>query len=220
MLKAVIFDLDQTLIDFLRMKKLASDAAASAMVKAGLKMPVKTARKRLFEIYLKIGIESNKVFSKFLKENSMYSDRIVAAAINAYLKSKYSNIKPYSKVPFVLKILKRKGFKLGIATDAPRIKAYQRLDAMKIADLFDAIVGFEDTGKKKPSILPFKVVLKKLKLKSSEVIMVGDNPKRDIMGAKRLGIKTCFAKYGNPKVKNSGADFEIKRFEDLLRLVK
>ena len=36
MIKSVIFDLDNTLIDFMRMKKISSDAAISAMIDAGL----------------------------------------------------------------------------------------------------------------------------------------------------------------------------------------
>ena len=32
-------------------------------------------------------------------------------------------------------------------------------------------------------------------------------------------IKTVFAKYGNLKVKNSGADFEINKIEDLIDVV-
>ncbi len=49
--------------------------------------------------------------------------------------------------------------------------------------------------------------------------MVGDNVKRDVVGAKKLGMKTCFARYGVEKKVKSGADFEIDRIEDLLKIV-
>ena len=49
--------------------------------------------------------------------------------------------------------------------------------------------------------------------------MVGDMPNRDIKGAKALGMKTCFASYGNPKIKKTNADFVIMDIKDLLKIV-
>ena len=63
-------------------------------------------------------------------------------------------------------------------------------------------------------------MLKRLKFKPSECLMVGDWPERDIQGAKRIGMKTCFARYGNPKIRSSGADFEIKDFKELIGIMK
>ncbi len=220
MIKAILFDLDNTLIDFIRMKKAASNAAASAMIKNGLRMDEKTAKKELFNFYLHHGIESSDAFTKFLKKYNFYNDRIIAVAINAYHKSKFSNLKPYPGVKKTLKKLKEKGLKLAIVTDAPKIKAYQRLDYMGIINLFDVVVGFEDTKKTKPSKLPFKKALRLLKIKPSEAIYVGDHPERDIKGAKKLGIKTCLAKYGWCFGKYIKPDYEIKRIEELLKIIR
>ena len=49
--------------------------------------------------------------------------------------------------------------------------------------------------KQKTSTAPFKAALKALKVKPEEALMVGDRIKRDINTAKRLGIKTCYARY-------------------------
>ena len=220
MLKAILFDLDMTLIDFMKMKSKASDAAAKAMVKAGLDMPVEKAKKRLFETYLEVGIESETVFQKFLKENNAYSERILAAAINAYLRTKYRHMKAYPDVAPTLKKIKEMGIKIAIVTDAPRLKAYQRLDIMGIADMFDAVVGFEDTGKTKPSALPFEKALNILEVKPGEAMHVGDWPERDVLGARKLGIKTCLAKYGFHTGKYIKADYEINSFKELLEVVK
>ena len=222
MIKAITFDLDMTLIDFMRLKKLGSYAAARAMVKAGLKMPLRKCQKDLFQHYL-TDIEGSKVFENFLKSRNHYSERILAAGINAYLKTKQYHLKPYPKVKETMAKLKRKGIKLAIVTDAPRLKAYMRLDAMGIADLFDIVVGHEDTGRQKPSKMPFRKALKLLKLNPEEVMHVGDWPERDIKGAKSLGIKTCLANYGyvtHKMGKYVKPDFKIEKFEELLRIVK
>ena len=141
------------------MKHKASDAAAKAMVKYGLKMDVKSAKKELFADYIK-DIEGATTFEKFLEKKKCYSDKCLAVAINAYIKAKEKYLKPYPAVKSTLKKLKGKGIKLAIVTDAPKIKALQRLDSLGIMDYFDVVVGHEDTGRNKPSKLPFKKALK------------------------------------------------------------
>ena len=220
MLRAITFDLDMTLIDFISYKKKATSAAASAMIKAGFKGNRKKLEKELFDFYLKHGIESDDAFEKFLKKHKSFNEKILAAAINAYLKSKYENIKPYPKVKQTLKRLKQKGYKLAIVTDAPRLKAYMRLDEMGIADLFDVIVGREDTGREKPSKLPFKKALKSLRVKPFEAMHVGDWRERDILGAKKVGMRSCMAHYGDQHIgKKIWADCYIDRFEDILKVI-
>jgi putative hydrolase of the HAD superfamily len=91
---------------------------------------------------------------------------------------------------------------------------------MKINHLFDMVVTFDDTKEMKPSIKPFKVAFKKLNLKPHECLMVGDRPERDIKGAKKLGMSTCFARYGNPKANGMGADYEINDIKELLEIVE
>ena len=89
MIKAVLFDLDQTLIDFLGMKKEASRKAANAMIKAGLRLDKRKAGRQLFEFYLKHGIDSDTAFERFIKKMHGKMDyKILAAGINAYLSSK------------------------------------------------------------------------------------------------------------------------------------
>jgi HAD superfamily hydrolase (TIGR01509 family) len=220
MLKAVLFDLDMTLIDFMKMKRLASDGAARAMVRAGLRMPLGRARRMLFRTYLREGIESDTAFTRFLKENNSYSERILAAALNAYLRTKYMHMEPYPDVRPTLRRLRRMGMKLAVVTDAPRLKAYQRLDSMGIADMFDAVVGFEDTGRTKPSRLPFRKALSLLGVRPGEAMHVGDWPEKDVRGARDAGLKTCLARYGYHAGRYVKADFEIDRFRDLLGIVK
>ena len=66
MIKAVIFDLDNTLLDFMKMKRAAVEAAAEAMIDAGLKMVPDELRRKIFDVYDREGIEDQKVFNKLL----------------------------------------------------------------------------------------------------------------------------------------------------------
>jgi putative hydrolase of the HAD superfamily len=216
-LKAVTVDLDNTLIDFIRMKKYAAGAAAQAMVRTGLRMREERARNELFRFYLETNIEGNDIFERFLKRHKALSERTMAAALNAYLSAKIRAMKPYPDVRSTLRKLKRNGLKLAILTDAPRLKAYQRLDAMGLADEFDAVVGFEDTAQKKPSPLPFGAALRKLDVGAVETLHVGDWPERDIAGAQAIGMKTAWAKYGAERPLPPGVvpDYTLDAFSDL-----
>jgi HAD superfamily hydrolase (TIGR02253 family) len=221
MIKAVLFDLDNTLIDFLKMKRHSCSAAIDSMIGAGLKVDHDKAIEVLFSLYDKHGLEEGKIFQKFLKKVTGKVDyKILANGIVAYRRVRTGFLEAYPNVDYVLLKLKDRGIKLGIVTDAPKLKAWVRLASIKLSNYFDAVITFEDTKKLKPSKLPFKAALRKLKLNASECLMVGDWPERDIKGANAIGMQTCFARYGNPKKKKTDADYEIKSIKELLSIVK
>lgn len=220
MIKAVIFDLDNTLIDFMTMKKLSCDAAISAMIDAGLNVKKDKAMKELFALYDKYGLEEKTIFQKLLKklqENIDYE--VLASGIVAYRRVRTGFLEPYPHVGKVLFELKRRGIKLSIVSDAPRLKAWIRLVSMKINHYFDLVVTFDDTRELKPSRKPFEIALKKLKVKPYECLTVGDRPEKDIKGAKKLGMVTCFARYGNPKGR-ANADYEINDIKELIEIIE
>lgn len=220
MIKAVIFDLDNTLIDFMKMKRIACEEAVDAMIDAGLNLPKKKALDELYKIYFREGLEDPTIFQKFLKKVTGSVDyKKLAYAIVAYRDARAGFLRPYPRAKETLIKLKEKGLKLAIVSDAPKLKAWIRLVNMKIDDFFDVVVGLEDTGRLKPSRLPFKAALKMLNVQPSECLMIGDNPSRDMKGARALGIKTCFAKYGNPDAKNVKADFTAETVDDLAKFV-
>lgn len=219
MIKAIIFDLDNTLIDFVKMKKLSCDAAIDSMIDNGLKMNKKKAFKLLFKIYDRYGWEYQKIFQEFVKQATGRVDyKIVAAAIVGYKRVKEGLIYPYPGTVATLAKLK-KDYTLAVVSDAPRIQGWTRLVAMNMQDMFNYIITFEDTHVKKLGLAPYRLALKKLKIKPNEAIMVGDCYKRDIAPAKRLGMTTVFAKYGESKTKGK-ADYIINDISELLKIVK
>lgn len=224
MIKAVIFDLDNTLIDFMKFKEVCCSEAINAMIDAGLNIPKKKGMEILYDLYSKFGMEDHTVFQKFLTKTMGKVDyRKLAYAINAYRMARIGVLTPFPGTKRTLIKLKEKGLKLAVVSDAPKLKAWIRLSAMKIDDFFDAVVGLEDTGRAKPSRLPFRAVLKELKVKPSSCLMVGDMPSKDIKGAHALGIKTCFAKYGfltHKQDKVIKSDFVIDKIEDLVNIIE
>lgn len=223
-MKAVFFDLDNTLIDFMRMKRKACKAAVEAMLDVGLKMDREEAYERLMKTYFDFGLESDRAFTEFLKRIGQFDHKILAAAINAYLKTKTDFVVPYPNVKSILEILREKGIILIVVTDAPKTKAYQRLLLLGIEPYFAFVVGFEDTESKKQTGLPFRFALKKLKnefpgTEASQVLVVGDSVERDIQPAKKLGFRTALCKYGQTDKENEKADYELADIGDLIKLV-
>lgn len=222
MIRAVIFDLDNTLVDFMAMKEAAVEAAVLAMIDAGLKISHQEAKKKIYKVYDEEGIEDQRVFDKFLtKEFGGIDYKIHAAGIIGYRRAREAALVLYPHVRLTLMELVKQGLKLAVVTDAPRLQAWLRLCQLNLHHMFHVVITFEDTEKRKPDPAPFKKALQELDVSPNEAIMVGDWAERDIAGAQLLGIITVFAQYGDKfDTKNSGADHEINDVLELLEIVE
>jgi HAD superfamily hydrolase (TIGR02253 family) len=221
MIRAIIFDLDNTLTDFMKMKRAAIDAAVDGMLDAGLTLPREEVASRIYQVYDREGIEYQQVFDRFLNEALGRIDyKILSSAIVAYRRARDSYLVLYPHVNITLLELLKRGLKLAVVSDAPRLQAWTRLAHLQLHHLFDTIVAFEDTGEKKPSPKPFERAIEVLGITPSEAIMVGDWPERDMVGAAKVGIKTAFARYGDTfGTVHSGADFELNDVYELVAIV-
>lgn len=221
MIRAAIFDLDNTLTDFMRMKEVSIDSAIESMIDAGLGMPAEDAKRKLFEIYGREGIEDQRVFDKFLDEQFGEIDPMIhTAAILGYRRGREYTLVLYPHVRRTLLTLAKRGLKLAVISDAPRYQAWSRLCYLQLQHYFDHVITFEDTHVRKPDPAPFMKALELLAMEPDEVIMVGDWPARDMEGAKGVGIKTVYARYGDTSgAFSSGADYEIDSISELVPII-
>jgi putative hydrolase of the HAD superfamily len=220
-LKAVIFDLDNTLTDFTRMKERAVEAAAEAMLDAGLPLTRDEAVAGINDIYFEYGIEYQRVFDEYLKTVLGYVDeRILAAGIVGYRQGREGTLSLYPHVNLTLLDLAKRGLKLAVLSDAPAQQAWLRLAYLKLHNVFDVVVTHDDTGRLKPAPEPFDLVLGRLEVEPYEALMVGDWPERDIAGAKAMGITTVYARYGDLSGKGrGGADYVINDVREIVAIV-
>ncbi len=221
MIKAIVFDLDNTLVDFMRMKRRAIEAAMISMIDAGLNLTLEQAIQKIDTIYKEQGIEYQQVFDQFLTQTIGKIDyKILAAGIVAYRREREAALIPYPHVYSTLNKLIRRGLKLGIVSDAPRREAWLRLAYLNFHHYFDEVVTFEETGQRKPNAAPFLEVLNRLQVNPEDALMVGDWAERDILGANEVGMKTAFARYGDTfNTVSHNADYELKDISEILKLL-
>jgi len=221
MIKAVIFDLDNTLLDFMKMKEYAVKAAIAGMIEAGLDIDDEESYKTIVSIYEEEGWENQQIFNYFLDRTvGEVNNKYLAAAIVAYRRAREANLLLYPNVNHTLVELMKAGIKLAVVSDAPSREAWMRIYYLNLHHHFDFVLTFDDTNARKPSPIPFQMALKELKTEPSETLMVGDWPERDVAGANNLGIRTIFARYGDSfGTIDSGADWDINDVYEIVGIV-
>ncbi|MCS5646433.1 MAG: HAD-IA family hydrolase [Candidatus Marinimicrobia bacterium] len=220
-IKGVVFDLDNTLLDFMQMKEFAVKAAVKGMIEAGLLVDEDQSYREIIAIYEEFGWENQQVFDVFIEKQVGYVEhKFLAAGIVAYRRAREANLMAYPNVNKTLMALTKAGIKLGVVSDAPSREAWLRIYYLNLYHFFDVVITFDDSGERKPSAVPFKMSLEALQLEPKETIMVGDWPERDVVGAQQIGMKTAFARYGDTfGTVNSGADWDLVDIFQLVMII-
>ncbi|NQU98925.1 HAD family hydrolase [Candidatus Woesearchaeota archaeon] len=123
--------------------------------------------------------------------------------------------KPFPETIEVLEELK-KDYKLVLISNTDNLSIPQLLDKFDLKKYFDAIILSCDFGMLKTDKKLFAEALKKVKLKKSEVLMVGDAIPTDIEGAKNAGIKAILVDRRDSRE----YDFKIANLSELKAKLK
>ncbi|CAI4230828.1 unnamed protein product [Auanema sp. JU1783] len=116
-------------------------------------------------------------------------------------------------IPFLTN-LRRKGLSLVITSNFD-IRLRNLLKDMNVIELFDMVLISGELGIEKPDPRIFNLILKHFKLDSpSELLHIGDNLRKDYLGAKDIGAKAILF---DPLLKDSSIDLsnKITTFQNL-----
>ena len=182
MIKAIIFDLDGTLVD-------SVDYHTEAWVKAFEKYGYDFSFDRLRE---QIGKGSEFIIGELLPQDEAEK---FESDIAGYRKQYYQNnllekVKPFPKVKELFATIKGDDIKVVLASSARKetIEHYKKL--LDIENLIDGATSTDDVAQSKPEPDIFAAALKKLEgIDPQEVIVVGDSP-YDAIAASKIGLRT------------------------------
>ncbi|MBI3782345.1 MAG: HAD-IA family hydrolase [Deltaproteobacteria bacterium] len=130
-------------------------------------------------------------------------------------------IHAFPGVDKALVALRQRGLRLAIVTTKMHDVARRHIDAIGLADCFDAVVGFDDCKRPKPDPEPFLLAAEALGVEPAAAAGVGDSPV-DVQGARAAGILSVAAMWGSVSraaVLAAKPDHVINDPSDLLRLL-
>ncbi|WP_297506955.1 TIGR02253 family HAD-type hydrolase [Thermococcus sp.] len=211
MIKAVFFDLDDTIVDTTRLAEMARRNAIENMIRHGLPVDFDTAYGELLELISEYGSNFPRHFDYLLRRLELpYNPKWVSAGVIAYHNTKIAYLKSVRGARRTLLRLKKEGYVLGIITDGDPVKQWEKILRLELGEYFDHVFISDELGVKKPHPKIFQKALQKANLKAGEAVMVGDRLYSDIYGAKRVGMTTIWFRYG----KYADRELEYRKYAD------
>ncbi len=123
--------------------------------------------------------------------------------------------------------LKEAGHTIALVADGLAESFHNVMEENGLAQIFDSWTISEEVGAEKPSATMFEDAMQKLRLEEKDkkrILMVGNNIKRDIVGAKRFGIRSVLLAWSprynmTAETPEEEADYRISKPEELIELI-
>lgn len=183
MIKAVIFDLDGTLVPFTLDVKTCRIKVIQYLTEQGFPASLFSMNETAFDMLVKAkkhiktkGINEQK-FSKIKKR--------VHSIVESFELEAAQSTEMFSGVSETLKTLKEMNLKIALCTISGEKAAKHIIDRFGLEAFFDAAITREDVSAVKPDPIHIEAVLMALKVGVQEAVLVGDSTK-DIICARRL----------------------------------
>ncbi|MFT8888319.1 MAG: HAD-IA family hydrolase [Ethanoligenens sp.] len=115
--------------------------------------------------------------------------------------------------------LQARGYLLGMITNGNPVLQNHKIDHTGFRKYFDNIIVSGTFGCDKPNPSIFRAALAALRVTANDAIYIGDNPVNDIYGAHRVGMKAVWANYfGRTNHTEYRPDYEIHALTELTAL--
>lgn len=195
MLKAVIFDIDNTLYCFDEANRHA-DGMAAAYAQRELDIPAGEFLSACREAMLlqfrdhseTSGCHSRSIRYMMVLERYGLPLRHAPILSDLYWNELLKVIQPYPHVKEFISQLRERGILIGVGTDMTADWQLKKLDVLGLLSLIDFVVTSEEAESEKPSQQFFDMVLQKSGCLPSECLFIGDNLKKDVQGALNAGM--------------------------------
>jgi len=230
-LRAIFFDIDDTLYSTSEFAALARRNAIENMRAHGFRMATEDALRELAEIVVEFSSNYEHHFDKLLRRvpkhywEGVSETVLVAAAVVGYHETKFRELRPYEDAVDVLKLLRKQTeLKLGVITSGLALKQAEKLVRLGVVNLFEpqGIFISDEIGISKPNPKLYLRACAAFGVRPSEAIYVGDRPKLDVDPCNRIGMITVLNRRTSRTFEpgETQPDFEIHNFFDLLDFLK
>jgi putative hydrolase of the HAD superfamily len=211
-IKAVIFDLDGTLLD--------RDASVLKFINNQYDrwkewlghIPKEKYISRFIALDCRGYVWKDKVYQQLVEE---YTIRKITwqMLLDDYVAEFHNSCIPFPNLIGMLETLKNASIRLGIITNGKGQFQMDNIKSLGIERYFDTILVSEYEGIKKPNPEIFNKALRQLGVSTSESMYVGDHPENDIKGAKNIGMLGIWKK--DIQWDHVDADFVIEDLKEL-----
>ncbi|MBE7186166.1 MAG: HAD family hydrolase [Methylobacterium mesophilicum] len=181
-MRAVIFDIDGTLLD-------SVDLHARAWVEAFAHFGVATDAA---EVRSQIGKGGDELMPVFLPQARIDREgKTIEAYRSDLFKQKYlPEVRPFPGVRALFERIREAGLKIALASSGKRAEVERYTEILEIGDLVDVSTSSDDADRSKPHPDIFEAALKKLdRIPPSAIIVIGDTP-YDAEAAAKAGLRT------------------------------
>ncbi|OCS82596.1 HAD family hydrolase [Caryophanon tenue] len=216
MIKAILFDLDGTLLDRDTSLSLFIEAQYERLREILGHIPKEHYSARFIELDNHGYVWKDKVYAQLVAEFHI-SSTTPEALLEDYIANFQHHCVAFPHMHDMLDELKRHHIVLGMITNGYGQFQMDNIKALGIEAYFDVILVSEWEGMKKPDPNIFKKALQLLQVMPSESLFIGDHPENDIAAAQAVGMKAIWKQ--NEQWTDVKADAVIADYEELVRLL-
>jgi len=217
MIKAVIFDLDGTLLDRSRSLRAFINEQHNRLFEYLQPIPRDQFAKRFIELDAKGYVWKDRVYQQLIGEFEI--KRIDwGTLLDDYVANFQTHCIPFPNLLSMLEDLTRKSIRLGMITNGRGQFQLDNIAALGIEDYFEEILISEWEGTAKPDPVIFQKALSRLGVSPDEAVYIGDHPKNDIQAAQAIGMKAIWKR--DPYWSCLGADGEIDELHEIVGLLE
>ncbi len=217
-IKAIIFDLDGTLVDSApglmeAMNRLLAEEKRSPITLADIAQMIGNgAAKTVERAFTKTGTAPTGVAL----------EQLTARYLTHYDATVTDGSSLFPGVLSTLEDLQEAGYSMGVCTNKPRAPTLKMLAELELAPYFWSVLGGDDLkGVMKPDPGHLLAVVQGLGRAIEEAVMIGDSA-NDVGAARGLGIPVIAVSFGYSKevAEALGADLVIDRFDAIPEAIK
>lgn len=196
MIKCVVFDIDNTIYDY----DICHEKAMRVLMDFACRKyflshddfirAFNTAKDSVKKNLGNVGASHNRMLymQRFLEQIGQNPILGAIEMYDVYWNTMLSEMTLFPYVMPLIKELQKREVKIAVLTDLTAHIQHRKIIRLGLADKIEFLVTSEEAGEEKPSPKMFGMLLEKTGLLPSEILMIGDSPKKDINGALEMGM--------------------------------